>query len=328
MMDEGSGAMPTFFKDVTPVEQARTVEVDLDQQTDDVNIQPTFGRLYRVAGQAVAPPRSGPVTVELVSDMGPVPGSVDSSGRFAFDQLAPGIYEITAAADAPWREKLGVYAKLSVDKDLDGMRFQLTQEPEFHIQFEEKGGRLVDPKTVALWARRKSLAGEEPARHIRPQEDPLPPGTWEVSAAPPPDFYVARITGDRGDLESRAANGWKEFLLPPGGHTRVEVELSSAIAALHARVTASMDQPAGAPPIFLEPVELEAGAGLVALRTARTDLQGRYRFSGLPPGRYRVLSSFDFERPSAEDMEAARADEVSLKETSDTNHDLQLFAAP
>jgi len=27
-------------------------------------------------------------------------------------------------------------------------------------------------------------------------------------------------------------------------------------------------------------------------------------------------------------MEAARADEVSLKETSDTNHDLQLFAAP
>ena len=73
-MDEGSGAMPTFFKDVTPVEQARTVEVDLDQQTDDVNIQPAFGRLYRVAGQAVAPPRSGPVTVELVSDMGPVPG--------------------------------------------------------------------------------------------------------------------------------------------------------------------------------------------------------------------------------------------------------------
>jgi hypothetical protein len=26
MMDEGSGAMPTFFKDVTPVEQARAVE--------------------------------------------------------------------------------------------------------------------------------------------------------------------------------------------------------------------------------------------------------------------------------------------------------------
>ena len=42
---------------------------------------------------------------------------------------------------------------------------------------------------------------------------------------------------------------------------RVKVELSSAIAALHGRVTASMDQPAGAAPVFLEPVELEAGAG-------------------------------------------------------------------
>ena len=42
-----------------PVEQARTVDVDLDQQTDDINMQPAFGRLLRVAGQAVAPPRVG-----------------------------------------------------------------------------------------------------------------------------------------------------------------------------------------------------------------------------------------------------------------------------
>jgi len=70
-------------------------------------------------------------------------------------------------------------------------------------------------------------------------------------------------------------------------------------------------------PAFLELEELEPGTHLIALRSARTDLQGRYRFSGLPPGRYRLLSSFDFERPSAQDMEAARADEVSLKESSD-----------
>lgn len=326
MMEDGLGALPTFFKDVAPVEQARTVDVDLDQQTDDVNIQPAFGRLYRIAGQAVAPPRAGPVTVELMSDMGLVSGSVDGAGHFEFDQLAPGMYEITATADAPWREKLGSYTKLSVDKDVDGMRLQLTRAAEFDIQFEEKRGRPIDPKAVAVWARRKSLAGEGPARRIRPQEDALPPGAWELSVTPPPDMYVAVIAGDRGDMESRAANGWKEFLLP--GYVRVKVELSSAIAALHGRVTASMDQPAGGAPVFLEPVELQAGTGLIALRTARTDPQGRFRFSGLPPGRYRVLSSFDFDRPGAQDMEAARADEVSLKESSDTNHDLQLFGAP
>jgi Carboxypeptidase regulatory-like domain len=144
--------------------------------------------------------------------------------------------------------------------------------------------------------------------------------------ARPWNMYVAAITVDRGNLESRAVNGWKEFFLP--GYLQVKVELSSAIAALHGRVTTPTDQPAGSAPVFLEPVELEAGAGLIALRTTRTDLQGRYRFSGLPPGRYRVLSSFDFERPSTEDLEAARADEVALKEASDTNRDLRLFVAP
>jgi hypothetical protein len=208
------------------------------------------------------------------------------------------------------------------------MRMAVTRQPEFVIDFEEKRGRPVDPKTVVVRARRKSLAGEGPARRIQPQEDPLPPGTWEISVVPPPDLYVARVSGDRGDQESPAVNGWKEFLMAQGGHARVKVELSSAIAALHGRVTASLDQPAGGAPVFLEPVELEAGAGLIAVRTTRTDLQGRYRFSGLPPGRYRVMSSFDFERPSTEEMEAARADEVSLKEAGDTGHDLRLFVAP
>lgn len=328
VLDEGLGPLPTFFKDVTSVEQARTVDADLDQQTDDVDIQPAFGRLYRLTGQVIAPPRSGPITVELMSDMGPVSGSVDGGGHFDFDQLAPGVYEMTATADVPGREKLGGYMKLQVDKDVEDMRFPLTRQPEFFIELEERHGRPVDSKTVVVRARRKSLAGEGTARRIQPLEDPLPPGTWEISVVPPPDLYVARVSGDRGDQDSPAVNGWKEFLLSQGSRMRVKVELSSAIAALHGRVTASLDQPAGGAPVFLEPVELESGAGLIAMRATRTDLQGRYRFSGLPAGRYRIVSSFDFERPTTQEMEAARADEVALKESGDTSHDLRLFVAP
>jgi len=328
VLEEGLGPLPTFLKDVTHVEEARTVDTELDQQTDDINIQPAFGKLYRLTGQVIAPPRASSITVELISDMGPVSGSVDGGGHFDFDQLAPGAYEMTATADAPGREKLGGYMKLQVDKDAEGMRFPLTRQPEFYIEFEERYGQPVDPKTVVVRARRKSLAGVVPARRIQPLEDPLPPGAWEISVVPPPDLYVTRVSGDRGDQESPALNGWKEFFMAQGGHARVKVELSSTIAALHGRVMASMDQPAGGAPVFLEPVELEAGAGLIATRTTRTDLQGRYRFSGLPPGRYHVLSSFDFDRPSTEEVEGARADEVALKESSDTSHDLRLFVAP
>jgi hypothetical protein len=61
---------------------------------------------------------------------------------------------------------------------------------------------------------------------------------------------------------------------------------------------------------------------------SRTDLAGHYRFTGLPSGRYLLLSSFDFERPSQDELQAARAALVSLKEGGETNQDLELFVSP
>jgi hypothetical protein len=55
--------------------------------------------------------------------------------------------------------------------------------------------------------------------------------------------------------------------------------------------------------------------------------QGRYHFTGLAPGRYQVLSSFDFNQPTNEEMEAARAVTIALKEGTETSKDLELFVA-
>src|ERR1022692_3534273 len=53
--DEGA-YLPTFYKDVATLDQAIPVDVTLDQQVDqqvdNVNIRPTLGRLYSVAGRA------------------------------------------------------------------------------------------------------------------------------------------------------------------------------------------------------------------------------------------------------------------------------------
>ena len=40
-----------------------------------------------------------------------------------------------------------------------------------------------------------------------------------------------------------------------------------------------------------------------------------------------TLSSFDFNQPTSEEMEAARAATVALKEGSETSKDLELFVA-
>lgn len=328
--DEGLGPLPTFFKGSSSVEQAQMVDVDLDQQTIDVNMQPPVGKLFRLTGSAQAPRQIMQLTVDLVSDMGLVSGSVDESGHFTFEQLSPGTYELSGTAIIPQaRLRLAGYQKLVIDHDLEGVSLALGPLPEFEIEFENPRGQRAPGKTVEVWARRKELAGEGPAKRIRHENESLTPGPWEISVVPPRDSYVVSISPrGRSDSSSAPTNGWKEFSLAPGDWLPVKVVLSSSPGALSGRVAASRDQPAVGAPVFLHPVDLEAGAGLTTLQTTRTGVGGRYRFTGLPPGRYLVLSSFDFERPSRDELERARAAAVSAKEGGETTQDLELFVSP
>jgi hypothetical protein len=324
MLDENGGPLPTFHRDSAGPDGAVPVSVELDEQTGDVNIQPSFGKLYRLTGAALLPPRSQ-ANVALISDMGPVPGSVDNNGHFTFEQLPPGNYELTGEAVNSRGDKVGGYRKIVMDRDMD-VSLEMSRQPEIYVECEEQHGKQVESKSVAVSMRRKLLSGADPARRIRPQVDPLPPGPWEISVTPIPEMYVVSITA-RDYSVSPPTNGWKEVFLPGGRDLDVKVLLSAAVATLYGKVTSSGKGAAGVP-VFLEPFDLESGAGLTTVRTARTDLQGRYHFTGLAPGRYRVLSSFDFNQPTSEEMEAARAVTVALKEGTETSQDLELFVGP
>jgi hypothetical protein len=324
-LEQGSGPLPIFFRDSGAVENAVPVEVQLDEQTPDVNIQPAVGKLYRITGAVLKPPRTQS-TVELLSDMGPVAGSVDESGQFTFEQLAPGTYELWGEAiDYRLNQKYGGYRRIMLDQDLD-LRLEMPKQPEMEIYFEEQNGKKIDSKQMMVWARRKWLAGEGLQRRLRVERDPLPPGNWELSVTPPAGMYVASIKpSELSDYSSPpAANGWKEVFLPASKPVYVQVMLSAAQATLSGKVTSSGKAAAGAP-VYLEPLELLSGKGLITMRNSRTDLQGRYRFTGLPPGRYLVLSSFDFDQPGREEIQEARAMTVTLKEASEASQDVELF---
>jgi hypothetical protein len=285
--------------------------------------QPSGGKLYTVTGTALRPPRSQ-LTVELVSDMGPVGGSVDESGRFTFEQLAPGTYELQGEASDFRGQKFGGYRKIMVDQNLDAT-LEMPLQRQLYCDFEDQHGTKIDGRQSTVWARRKGLAGEGPRRRVR-SLDPLPPGLWEISVTPPAEMIVASIAPlERGDYSSLpAAEGWEELFLPSGRATSVKVVLSTAQATLHGKVIDSGKVAAGAP-VFLEPLDLEWGTGLLTMRTARTDSQGRYGFTGLPPGNYRVASSFDFSEPNLKDVDTARAVTIAVKEGTETSQNLELF---
>jgi hypothetical protein len=49
------------------------------------------------------------------------------------------------------------------------------------------------------------------------------------------------------------------------------------------------------------------------------------RFGGLPPGNFRLLSTFDFDDPDEETMQAARPKELLVKEGGSEPQDLDLY---
>jgi hypothetical protein len=83
--------------------------------------------------------------------------------------------------------------------------------------------------------------------------------------------------------------------------------------------------PAGGAPVFLEgwdPVEQKR---LIDLRETRADLRGNYRFDGVAPGSYRVVSTFEYLFPDSKAMDLAGARPVEIPAHTDVQTDLELY---
>ena len=324
-LEDGSGLLPTFHKETVAVDQSITVDMDLDQQADDIDIRPLPGKLFRVYGRVqVSPP--APVTLSLISDVGRV--QTKTAGAFAFEQVAPGNYQLIADGDDPYgRARLGTYQEISVDRDTElSVHVTSWRETEFHMQ-DEKGNR-VDLANARITARRKDLDGGGRPEVLKLANDraALGPGRWEMSVAPPPGYYPVQLTGSYSgaDSQSGRADGWNEVYLR--GFDAVTIKLSSHPASIHGPVSGPGHDPAPGAPVYLEGFDKDTRKRLGELHTIRTDLRGQYRFNGLAPGLYRILSTFEYEKPDSDSMEAAGARALTLSEATDTAQDLDLYA--
>ena len=324
-LEDATGLLPTFHKETMAVDQAMTVDVDLDQQADDIDIRPLPGKLFRVFGKVqVSPP--APVTLSLISDVGRVQTKTVSA--FAFEQVAPGNYELIADGDDPYGHgKLGTYQEISVDRDMElSVHVTSWRETDFHMQ-DEKGNRL-DPDTARITARRKDLdgGGRPEVLKLANGRAALGPGRWEMSVVPPASYYPLEVAGSyaMGEPPSGRADGWNEVYLR--GFDVITIKLSSHPASIHGVVSGSGHDPAPGAPVYLEAFDKGTQKRLGELRTTRTDLRGQYRFSGLAPGLYRILGTFEYEKPESDSMEAAGARELTVAEGTDTAQDLDLYA--
>jgi hypothetical protein len=119
-------------------------------------------------------------------------------------------------------------------------------------------------------------------------------------------------------VETRG-DGW--FGVDIGTSAQVLVTLSNKPASISGAVSTGGKPVAGAA-IYLELFDPQLTSPRVRLIEARTDAQGAYRIGGLAPGRYRILSSFDFDPEDRLAMDRAAA--FSLREGENITQALDL----
>ena len=327
---EEGGYVPTFFRDVFPVEQARAVDVSLDEETTDITIHPSPGHLFKVAGIASVP-RMGtgqpPVTLTLVSDMGKETAQADDRGHFQFNPQAPGRYELNLTSTYG-RDPYGGYVPFELDRDQTDLRISGISYPQVRVALQDVRGADVDWRALQVIARRKELSGPGARQNIDLSHSlgQLAPGRWEFALQANAAWYPTEFLS-QGQPSGSRAEGWNEAMVVAGGGTvNLKFTLTSPPGAVHGVVTFS-SQSAAAAMVFLEPMDLEPAHRISEVRSVRTDAQGRYHFTGLPPGNYRLLGTFEYQSATSVDMDAARALAIKIEEGRDLQQDLELYVA-
>jgi len=328
--DEGD-YLPTFSRETARVDEARPVEVQLDQESIDAHVRPFAGRLFTLAGRAITSPQVQ-VSLTLVSDLGIENSVSDSQGNFKFPPTAPGVYELYATAQTNRRYNglvssvNAAYQILSLDRDTSDHRIALGALPELRLAVEDTQGQPMDLRTVQILYRHKDLSGEGKTETLRAPEGrvTLPPGRYDFALAPSPNYYTAAFTGPRSDIGGRGRpDGWNEAVV--NGPGDLKFVLSPRPATVHGIARNAARDAVPGVPVFLEAYDTDTRRRVADVRAIRTDTRGQFEFYGLAPGVYRLLSTFEFQMPDQLQMDAANPRLIRIAEAQNLETDLDLY---
>jgi hypothetical protein len=319
--------LPTFSRETQILDETFPVQVEMDREVARADVRPIAGRLFTLTVEPVTvppfPSQPLPITMILVSELG---REIVQGSPHVFGPMPAGYYELFSQAPLDRRPGLqGDYRKFSVGRD-DGIRFVLHEEGELRFTFE---GAPADTSSIQVLARRKDLAGTGAVEVLKMVNNRahLASGPWQIALQPNPRFYASGFKGPGYEPPSDLrADGWNDIVVGRGS-PYVAFTLSSNPSAMHGTIKSGGKPVIGAP-VFLEPFDLEPPRRVTETFTTRTDVHGQYQFTGLAPGNYRVLSSFEYQMPDSAAMSSAGARQVKVEHAVDVQLDLDLYVIP
>ncbi|HVO99887.1 MAG TPA: carboxypeptidase-like regulatory domain-containing protein [Bryobacteraceae bacterium] len=324
-LDDGSGVLPTFSPGSREVREARAYDVRLDDDTPDADVHPEFGRLFNISG--VLQCEGGAVKVTLTSETMHRVTQAPCREEYTFIGLAPATYEISAeTADG----KESGFIELFVDRMRDSVTIVLQPAPTVTFDIRRKGSATSLNAPVTVTGRRQDLYESSPAQQISTPRTSLTPGHWELTAKAGPDQYIESISNQyqvRRERPLEKAVEWFDVFIEMRGQARIQIIVGDKAAQISGTVAKEGKAVPGAP-VFLWPISEDGRRSLKGYQTAIADDAGKYRFTGLPPGDYRVLSTYDFTEIDETSLDEGLAISVRAPESQVTTADLALWVAP
>ena len=325
--------LPTFARESLTVDGANGSGAALDRDSLYADVHPIAGRLFTVSGTvSISSSGLAQATVTLVSDVGPQVQTSGLDGRFTFERVAPGAYELYAQGfDATSRRTVAAWLPVEIAGNRAGIALDLAPLPSVRFSFVDTSGKPVDPSGLPFLARRKDLSGPGRTEYLRLDsggQARLDLGRWEVALGPNASWYVAGFSGPGARTTGGPPAGWNEIAVAPGNALlAVEVVLLPHPGRLRG-VVASGGQPAAGAPVFLEAIDPASGLRWGDLRVTRAGVDGQYVFAGLAPGAYRVASTFEYQAPDWAAMTRAGAREVRIEQGGEAAQDPELWVMP
>ena len=304
-LPDGAGMLPAFYGDSSVAEGSQTVGVSLDAETEGIRIMPVPGRVLRMGGLVAF---QGVDSVHMYSDLGTRVTGVDASGRFAFDELAPGRYDVIAESNMGG-QKLTGYAAIWLKEDIDDIRLEGAPAPVIQFRCEDTKGEPLAAKSMSMMARKSSPPDDSRALRLSCGEAATASaGSWQIAVSTPNDVYVAGVSAEHRPLDSN------EVSLLPGDRIEIAVAAAEKPASLKGTATNQDGRPAIGSMVFLRAADAGVERRLFGGGFTRTGQDGAFEFKGLAPGRYLVATSFDIQSADDIDWNDSSVKRVELEE--------------
>jgi hypothetical protein len=264
-----SGLLPNFSSDSPEPLGAIPYAVHYDQVTRSADITPHHGKLFSIRGTALCGPLPDTVVVKLISELGSRETSALCGFPYEFRGLAPANYDVYAEREA---DQLSGSLELVLERDMDRLNIPMFERTSVRISTNPRiaaqvEGRRWDPSGAGKW---RPLS----------ERELMSAGKWELRVTPPKGMYVTRI--DDGTSKRK-----EDLYLVriQRDDSRITIFFDKAEGAIGGTITKGRVPIDGAP-VFL----WSAGAEVARFYTAA---DGKYKFDGLAPGDYTVMSTFD-----------------------------------